>query len=48
MILVCFCLFQEYKKAPDRLRKAQDRLEEELFDTEAWGVFIRENQVKFP
>lgn len=31
--------------APDRLKKAQARLKDEPFDTEAWGIFIREYQV---
>ena len=39
--------WQEYKRAADRLKKAQDRLVEEPFDAEAWGIFIRENQVRF-
>jgi len=38
-------LSQEYKNAPDRLKKAQDRLDEQPFDTEAWGIFIRDYQV---
>ena len=31
--------------APERFKKAQAHLREEPFDTEALGIFIRENQV---
>lgn len=40
-----YYVYQDYNKAPERLKKAQDRLSEDAFDTEAWGIFIRENQV---
>lgn len=36
---------KEYEGAAERFRKAQDRLRDEPFDIEAWGIFIREYQV---